>query len=179
MTKGNLFVFSISIHHDKSTLVRDKFKSYKWKPWLITKMQRCRLLFIVKWYLTLESFLFESSHYISSLYQSVKLKQQIYRQSRGEPIPHYIDVIVTAIAYQITSLTVVYSTVYSDADRRKHQSSASLAFVWGIYRDRWIPRTKGQLRGKVFHLMTSSWAVASRGLNDLILDSSVGLWAGV
>ena len=23
--------------------------------------------------------------------------------------------------------------------------------------DRWIPRTKGQLRGKCFHLMTSSW----------------------
>ena len=52
---------------------------------------------------------------------------------------------------------VVYSTVYSDADQRKHQSSASLAFVWGIHRDRWIPRTKGQLRGKCFHLMTSSW----------------------
>ena len=47
---------------------------------------------------------------------------------------------------QIISLTVVYSTVYSDVDQRKHQSSASLAFVWGIHRDRWIPRTKGQLR---------------------------------
>ena len=61
------------------------------------------------------------------------------------------------MASQITSLTVVYSTVYSDADQRKHQSSAPLAFVWGIHRDRWIPRTKGQLRGKCFHLMTSSW----------------------
>ena len=39
-----------------------------------------------------------------------------------------------AIASQITSLTIVYSTVYSDADQRKHQSSASLAFVWGIHR---------------------------------------------
>ena len=70
---------------------------------------------------------------------------------------HYGDVIMTTIASQITSLTVVYSIVYSDADQRKHQSSASLAFVWGIHRDRWIPRTKGQLRGKCFHLMTSSW----------------------
>ena len=69
---------------------------------------------------------------------------------------HYADVIMTTMASQITSLTVVYSTVYSDADQRKHQSSASLAFVWGIHRDRWIPRTKGQLRGKCFHLMTSS-----------------------
>ena len=63
---------------------------------------------------------------------------------------------MTTIASQITSLTVVYSTVCSDADKKNHQSSASLAFVWGIHRDRWIPRTKGQLRGKCFHLMTSS-----------------------
>ena len=39
-----------------------------------------------------------------------------------------------AVASQITSLTIVYSTVYSDADQRKHQSSASLAFVRGIHR---------------------------------------------
>ena len=49
-------------------------------------------------------------------------------------IPHYNDAIMGAIASQITSLTIVYSTVYSDADQRKHQSSASLAFVWGIHR---------------------------------------------
>ena len=36
---------------------------------------------------------------------------------------------MTTMASQITSLMVVYSTVYSDADQRKHQSSASLAFV--------------------------------------------------
>ena len=47
---------------------------------------------------------------------------------------HYNDVIMSMIASQITSLTIVYSTVYSDADQRKHQSSASLAFVWGIHR---------------------------------------------
>ena len=46
-------------------------------------------------------------------------------------INHYTDVTMTMMASQITSLTVVYSTVYLDADHRKHQSSASLAFVWG------------------------------------------------
>ena len=56
---------------------------------------------------------------------------------------------MTTMASQITSLTVVYSTVYSDAEQRKHQSSASLAFVWGIHRDRWIPHIKGQLRENV------------------------------
>ena len=49
---------------------------------------------------------------------------------------HYIDVIMTTMGSQITRLTVVYSTVYSGADQRKHQSSASLAFVRGIHRDR-------------------------------------------
>ena len=39
-----------------------------------------------------------------------------------------------AMVYQVTSITIVYSTVYSGADQRKHQSSASLAFVWGIHR---------------------------------------------
>ena len=38
------------------------------------------------------------------------------------------------MASQITSLTIVYSAVYSGTDQRKHQSSASLAFVWGIHR---------------------------------------------
>ena len=48
------------------------------------------------------------------------------------PFSHYDDVIMSTIASQITSLTIVYSTVYTD--QSKHQSSASLAFVWGIHR---------------------------------------------
>ena len=36
------------------------------------------------------------------------------------------------MASQITSLAIVYLTVYSGADQRKHQCSASLAFVRGI-----------------------------------------------
>ena len=38
-----------------------------------------------------------------------------------------------AMASQITSLTIVYSTVYSGVDQRKHQSSASLA-KWPVTR---------------------------------------------
>ena len=41
---------------------------------------------------------------------------------------------MSTMASQITSLTIVYSTVYLGVDQRKHQSSASLAFVWGIHR---------------------------------------------
>ena len=58
---------------------------------------------------------------------------------------------MTTMASQFTSLTIVYSTVYSGADQRKHQSSASLAFVRGIHRS---PH-KWPVRGKCFHLMTS------------------------
>ena len=47
---------------------------------------------------------------------------------------HYDDVIMTMLASQITSLTVVYSIVYSGVNQRKHQSSASLAFVQEIHR---------------------------------------------
>ena len=47
---------------------------------------------------------------------------------------HYNDVIMSTMASQITSLTIVYSTVYWSADHRKYQSSASLAFVCGIHR---------------------------------------------
>ena len=53
---------------------------------------------------------------------------------------NYNDVIMGAIASQIFSLTIVCSTVYSNADQRKHQSSASLAFV-GISPYKW-PATR-------------------------------------
>ena len=47
---------------------------------------------------------------------------------------HYSDVIMSAVASQITTISIVCSTVGSGADRRKHQRSALLAFVWGIHR---------------------------------------------
>ena len=49
-------------------------------------------------------------------------------------VDHYTDVIMGTITYQITSLTIVYSTAYSDADLRKYQSSASLACMREIHR---------------------------------------------
>ena len=55
-----------------------------------------------------------------------------------------------AMASQLTSRTVVYSTVYSSADQRKHQSSASLAFVRGIHRWPVNSPNKGPVTGKMF-----------------------------
>ena len=48
--------------------------------------------------------------------------------------PHYSDVILSTMLSQIITLTIVYSSVYSVSDKRKHKGSASLAFVRGIPR---------------------------------------------
>ena len=40
--------------------------------------------------------------------------------------------------------------------RRRSKKTSKLC-VTGLCGERWIPRTKGQWRGKCFHLMTSSW----------------------
>ena len=71
-------------------------------------------------------------------------------------INHYTDVIMNAMTSQITSHMTVYSTVYSGIDQRKHQSSASLAFVRGIH---WSPVNSPQK--KYFHLMTSLYRTNS------------------
>ena len=63
---------------------------------------------------------------------------------------HYNDIIMSPMASQITSPMIVYSTVYSGEEHRKHQNSASLAFVRGIHW--WLvnsPR-KGPVMWKIF-----------------------------
>ena len=82
--------------------------------------------------------------------------ESVYRHVRSwdkKILSHYDDVIMGAIASQITSLTIVYSTVYSGADQSKHLSlSLSLNIKaprhWPLCGeftgDRWIPRANGQ-----------------------------------
>ena len=60
--------------------------------------------------------------------------QRCFCTTSRHSLIHYFDVITSAVASQITSLTIVYPTLYQDADQSKYQSSASLAFVWGIHR---------------------------------------------
>ena len=84
-----------------------------------------------------------------------------YRSNHVGGWDHYCDAIMVAMAFQITSLMVVYSTVHAGADQRKHQSSASLVFVW------WIPRWpvnsshKGPVTRKMFpfHYVIMSWNI--------------------
>ena len=63
------------------------------------------------------------------LNQPVSNKPQYKYMQNDEK--HYNDVIRSAMSSQITSVTIVYSTVYSGADQRKYQSSASMAFCEG------------------------------------------------
>ena len=63
---------------------------------------------------------------------------------------HYNDVIMTAMASQITDVSIVCSTVCSGADQRIHQNSASLAFVRGIHRWPVDSPYKGPVTQKMF-----------------------------
>ena len=82
---------------------------------------------------------------------------------------------MTTMGSQITSLTVVYSIVYSDADQRKHQSSASLAFVWGIHRWPVNSPHKGPVTRKMFPfddviMYSGKFALLSVWVNNALLD---------
>ena len=57
---------------------------------------------------------------------------------------------MSAIASQITGVSIVYSTVCSGADQRKQQSSASLAFVRGIHQWPVNSPHKGPVTRKMF-----------------------------
>ena len=75
------------------------------------------------------------SRALLELMGQLEIKQLLVYSDKGRAAAaHYGDVIMGAIPSQITSHTIVYWTVYSDADQRKHQSSASLTFVWWIHR---------------------------------------------
>ena len=63
---------------------------------------------------------------------------------------HYSNVIMSAMVSQIAGVSIVYSTVCSGTDQRKHQRSASLAFVRGIHWWRVNSPHKGPVTRKMF-----------------------------
>ena len=63
---------------------------------------------------------------------------------------HYSDVIMSMIASQTSGVSIVCSTVGFSADQRKHQSSGSLVFVWGIHRWPVNSPHKGPVTRKMF-----------------------------
>ena len=107
---------------------------------------------------------------------SLHLRTHTLRKTRVDNrFDHYNDVIMGAMASQIIRLTIVYSTVYSGADQRKHQSFASLAFepvtgefpaqiasnaenvsIWWRHHDSQTP-TWGWLLGRPYHTTQSPY----------------------
>ena len=73
---------------------------------------------------------------------------------------------MTTMASQITCLTVVYSIVYLDADQRKHQSSASLAFVKGIHQGPVNSPHKGTVTRKNVSIWWRHYVYTYRGLQE-------------
>ena len=77
---------------------------------------------------------------------------------------------MSAMASQVTGVSIVYSTVCSGADQGNHQSSASLAFVRGIHQWPVDSSPKGPVTQKCFHLMTSSFSVCIEGGVSMAAD---------
>ena len=74
---------------------------------------------------------------------------------------YYSDVIMGAMAYQITRLTIVYSTVNSGEDKKNIKAPRHWPLCGEFTGDRWIPGTNGQYRRRCCNLMTSSWNLAN------------------
>ena len=91
----------------------------------------------------------------------------------GENRLHYNGVIMGAMASQITSLKIVYSTICSGSNQRNHQSSASLAFVRGIHRWPVNSPHKGPVTRTMLPSITSSWGQELVISPHLILSHSV------
>ena len=85
----------------------------------------------------------------------------------------YSDVIMNAMASQITSVSIVHSTVCSGADRRKHQSPASLAFVRRIHRWPVNSPHKGTVTRKLFPFDDVIMVVRERAISILITHASL------
>ena len=84
---------------------------------------------------------------------------------------HYRDVIMSAMASQITGVLSVCSNICSGADERKHQSSVSLAFVRGIHR----PPVDSPHKGPATREMCPFDDVIMLGVEDTSKEEMVGV----
>ena len=103
------------------------------------------VVYFVVWYQLILPITFRVTYDCTSIGETT-----LKNMGRSIILTHYSDIIMGAMASQITSLMIVYSTVYSGADQRKHQSSTSLAFVQGIHQWPVNSSHKGPVRRKMF-----------------------------
>ena len=104
----------------------------------------------------------------------------LYLDIRFLSFTPYCDVIIGTMASQLTSLIIAFSAVYSDADQRKHQSSASLAFVRKIHRWPMNSPHKWPLTRKMFPfddvIMYDLATTISTGITSVILKKASDQW---
>ena len=91
-------------------------------------------------------------------------------------LTRYSDVIMSMMASQIISVSIVFATICSGADQRKHQSSVSLAFVKGIQRSSVDSPQKGPVTWKIFPF--DDVIMKSINSSSVIDNSNTILWAG-
>ena len=148
----NAFLFKcrvsfINIPRFQVNLLLRQYDFFSWTFWVNDNSQKYCLIYLFHYFLSLSIFISASIFYLRNISQisndlpgnTTEALWTLWETPRVETCVqhkrclHYGDVIMGATASQITSLTIVYSTVYS-ADQRKHQSAESLAFVRGIHR---------------------------------------------
>ena len=143
------YAISTIINSNTFIIVFQKRSAHKWLKWLFFLLQ----VFTRRWFMAI---LF-ATYSLSNAYQWIHLNiigniiLKFYNESLpGTPYQQQVSFVLIFIhrlhtsplqwrhngrnSVSDTSLMIVYSIVYSDADQRKHQSSASLAFVRGIHR---------------------------------------------
>ena len=124
-----------------------------WSFFFNSKLNKwCDHSWVAKWGWVKE----RSSHYTIS--QQQRNKKDITCLSYFSA--HYRNVIMSAIASEITSVSIVRSTVHWLLVLSQIKENIKALRHCPLCREftghRWIFRTKGQLRGKCFHLRTSS-----------------------
>ena len=119
----------------------------------LTKKNLEYLIVVILW-----TFIFHLSNpfFASSEAATNLIQKSIYWVEQLNIFSFYSDVIVSAMAFKITGVSMVCSNVCSGACQRRHQSSASLAFVRMIHRWPVNSAPRGPVQGKCFQLMTSS-----------------------
>ena len=158
LQKYEVEVINRSGRHDAGYTIRSNRKVYKchneiWYYWVHTHWSGNVVILgkfyrmLSKWQLLVQPVSKMSSkwrfHFSAIRYDMTKEYDIILGQDRilswlyiilPMTFIHYSDVILSAMAFQITGASIVYSNIRSGTDQRKHQSSTSLAFVRGIHR---------------------------------------------
>ena len=121
------------------------------------------------------------THVITGMMQTDFNHKPIKHLWNGPLIQHCSDDIMSTMASQITSLMIVCSTFYSNTNQRKHQSSASLAFVWGIHRSPVNSPHKGPVMQKMFPFDDIIMQAAGEWYNPINVNQAIGysyIWQG-